>query len=122
MSAQLFSPENTRLTLASGRKDAFWCLMLPWLLEIDVLNPVPPLRQFIDTGKANTLEADFDGSDIAKMLKTVLDSDTHLLQWCPTTLHLARHFSFNFIYDAESLPEPENKGVAFDSLYDNSCV
>ena len=117
--AVIFAREHKIDLAASGPKDAFWCLMLPWLLEIDVLNPVPPLRQFIDTGKAKILEADFDGSDIAKMLKTVLDSDTHLLQCCPTTLHLARHFSFNFIYDAASLPEPENKGVAFDSLYDN---
>ena len=103
--------------LAARPADAFWALTLPWILEVDVQNPNPDLRRMIDERKSVIGVTGYDGGRIARDLKEIRGADAHLAECCPTILHLARHFSFNFINEAVTLREAGFELSSLDQLY-----
>lgn len=104
--------------LAARPSDAFWALALPWILEIEVKDPNPQLRNNIDARKPVIAKTGFDGEAIARELKEIRENDLHLSQCCPTLLHLARHFSFNFLHEAVTLSEAGAEPNAIGQLYE----
>ena len=103
--------------LAARPADAFWALTLPWILEIEVQSPNPDLQKMIDGRKIAIAATGYDGGRVARELKEIRMADKHLAQCCPTLLHLARHFSFNFINEAATLREAGIEPDALGQVY-----
>jgi hypothetical protein len=103
--------------LAARPVDAFWALTLPWILELEVQNPNPDLRKMIDARKTAIAVTGYEGDRVARDLKEIREADAHVAECCPTLLHLARHFSFNFINEAATLREAGIELNALDLQY-----
>lgn len=110
--------KNKPSLLAAQPPDAFWSLVLPWLIELEVPSPSSELIERVNARKAEISQTGFEGDKIAKQLLEIRNSDLHLSECCPNLAILARHFSRNFLHDATPLATDDFDLIGLEKLYE----
>lgn len=107
---------DANLSLAQQWPQFFLSLTYPWIVDQTLLTT--DQKKFLEHRKLEIRALKFDGDTAKKRLQEVLASDRHLVECCPTLLHLADFLDTFFITAVADAKRQGTTKERLDFAYD----